>query len=280
MKGSFFVRLIKSLIKAIFLLSLLPLLIYLGGLIIKYVLFRTDLRLEDGIFPSFILWYFILRKSLDAEKRIKKLKEKYNEGKFELNRFILDEINNNSTIKDIQDTLIEIGISNGEALNIVNAEIENIEKSIINDEPNENEKIYAIIGGLLGSIIGGAVWGVIILLTGLELAVLSILTTIITIFMIQIFGKNKKGFFIRVITIASSVFGILIGKYFFFVKSKNYADLSYLSIKSVFNFFNNINLLFDLYDIYIFLPIVVYLCFKSSESDLLLLKKIKKIKSI
>ena len=74
----------------------------------------------------------------------------------------------------------------------------------------------AILGGLVASLIAGAIWGGIIIATGYELGIVAWGVGAAVGYGVLLFSKSECGFPQQMTAVGFSIFGILVGKYFTF----------------------------------------------------------------
>jgi len=132
--------------------------------------------------------------------------------------------------------------------------------TIEDDEMTLDTLIPAVIGGGLAAVVGGAVWGLIVKVTGYEIGYVAWAVGVAAGFGVLLFARGRRGLALQVIAVLASILGILIGKYFAFfevlkkVATKDYgvemaAHLSMLSGKTIGLFFSLIGSMSSPYDI-------------------------------
>ena len=106
--------------------------------------------------------------------------------------------------------------------------------------------VKGLLGGLTGAIIGGALWGLIVIVTNYEIGYMAIGIGFLVGVFVVLFSGGRKGIPQQIMAMIFAVMGILIGKYFFFyhtvkqfvateIGPKTAASLTLFS-KSVINF--------------------------------------------
>jgi hypothetical protein len=88
--------------------------------------------------------------------------------------------------------------------------------TIEDDEMTFDTLIPAVVGGGLAAVVGGAVWGLTVNLTGYEIGYVAWAIGLVAGFGVLLFARGRKGPALQIIAVLSSVLGILIGKYFTF----------------------------------------------------------------
>ena len=132
--------------------------------------------------------------------------------------------------------------------------------TIEDDEMTLDTLIPVVIGGGLAAVVGGAVWGLIVKVTGYEIGYVAWAVGVAAGFGVLLFARGRRGLALQVIAVLASILGILIGKYFAFfevlkqVATKDYgaelaAHLSMLSGKTIVLFFSMIGSMSSPYDI-------------------------------
>ena len=73
-----------------------------------------------------------------------------------------------------------------------------------------------LVGGLFGAVIGGGVWAAIVVLTDYEIGIIAWGIGALCGFAVVWFAKGRKGPPLQMVAVATSVLGIVIGKYLTF----------------------------------------------------------------
>ncbi len=132
--------------------------------------------------------------------------------------------------------------------------------TIEDDEMTLGTLIPAVIGGGLAAVVGGAVWGLIVNVTGYEIGYVALAIGLAAGFGVLLFARGRTGVALQIIAVVSSIFGILIGKYFTFfhqlkeVITQEYgaeaaSHVSMLSGKAIHFFISNVRSMSSAYDI-------------------------------
>ncbi|MGB3478154.1 MAG: hypothetical protein WBB67_03225 [bacterium] len=79
--------------------------------------------------------------------------------------------------------------------------------------------IRGLIGGLTGAVIGGALWGLIVVVTNFEIGFMATGIGFLVGIFVVFFTGGRKGIPLQIVAMICAVIGILIGKYFFFYHS-------------------------------------------------------------
>ena len=135
-------------------------------------------------------------------------------------------------------------------------------------ESGQLEIPLTVLGGGLAALVGGSLWGLIVILTGHVIGYMALGIGLLSGYAVVLFARGKKGLPYQVIAVLSSVLGIAIGKYaIFFHFSKKAvasrygeavaANLSLFSDKVLQIFFWNIGSMLSPYDIlWVFLAVI------------------------
>ena len=83
--------------------------------------------------------------------------------------------------------------------------------------PTGADLALALVGGLVGAIVGGVAWGYLVKTTEMELGIAAIGVGILAGFGVALAARGKRGAPLQVIAALAAAVGILWGKYFAFV---------------------------------------------------------------
>jgi hypothetical protein len=126
----------------------------------------------------------------------------------------------------------------------------------------------ALLGGGLAAVLGGGIWGFIVILTGYVIGYMAWGIGLLSGYAVVLFSRGAKGMPLQVIAVLSSVLGIAIGKYatfFHFAKkavAKQHgeavaANVSFLSERLLQVFVHNIGSMLSGFDIlWVFLAVI------------------------
>jgi hypothetical protein len=126
----------------------------------------------------------------------------------------------------------------------------------------------ALLGGGLAAIVGGSIWGFIVILTGYVIGYMAWGIGLLSGYAVVFFSRGGKGIPLQVIAVLSGILGIVIGKYatfFHFAKkavAKQHgeavaANVSFLSEKVLHLFLRNIGSMVSGFDIlWVFLAVI------------------------
>ena len=103
----------------------------------------------------------------------------------------------------------------------VKAEVDKIKE---NEKPAMTAYIPAVLGALAAAVIGGLIWGLIAVATNTEIGYIALGIGFICAYGAILLSGNKRGLPLQIIASVMSVFGILIGKYYYYIDAvKKYA---------------------------------------------------------
>lgn len=91
-----------------------------------------------------------------------------------------------------------------------------------NEKPvTSNVLLPAVIGAALAAVLGGVIWGYLVILTGDELGFVAWVLGGMSGVAVILLSRGKRGIPFQLISVCSSVVGITIGKYIIFYDSVN-----------------------------------------------------------
>lgn len=144
-------------------------------------------------------------------------KKKQEEAIQQLFQFTVAELNKGTDKEALTQKLVGMGIEQGEA----GKYIDEVKKQLVNIASEEQmtgtEYLPGTIGGLLGAIIGGVLWGIITMATNTEYGAVALGIGFLAGGGVLLFSRKKKGLPLQVIAAATSVLGIVVGKYYIFI---------------------------------------------------------------
>ena len=168
-----------------------------------------------------------------------------------LQAFIFAQMKEGADKPTIVQNLIKMGIDENEAPILC----DRIQAQIIEDVKKEQftstHLITAAAGGLLAATVCGVIWGLIVIATEYEIGYMAWGVGFVAGFAVLLFSGYKRGVPLQVIAVASSVLGIIIGKYltfFHFLKeavaeehgAETASNISAISVDTIQLFFQNI----------------------------------------
>ncbi len=136
---------------------------------------------------------------------------------------VIGEMRNGAPVDEIAHKLMEeLGIEFQDAQEIANRVSGEVVKLVAEQTPNKDDAIRGMVGGLLAALFGGIAWGLLVLILGLELGIVAWLMGYLCGMAALGFSGGKRGPLMQLIAVATSLAGIMFGKYlsFFFVLNK------------------------------------------------------------
>jgi len=135
----------------------------------------------------------------------------------ELFTFLLDEIKSGSSDSEIIKKFEDVGVPKEKTRDFIVSFREKAEQVATDEKPTPKAIRSAVFGGILASIIGGAVWGLIVNLTDYEFGYMAVGLGFLTGYGVLLFSKGKRGLPFQIIAVVTAGLGILIGKYIIYV---------------------------------------------------------------
>ena len=129
---------------------------------------------------------------------------------------VINQMKRGADKRSIARELAKIGIDEREAIELVEPIYEKTVKAVRRERYTPDALQPAIFGGLLAAIVGGTIWGSIIIFTGYEVGFIAWTLGLISGYAVVWFTRGKKGLPLQVIAVVSCILAILIGKYLTF----------------------------------------------------------------
>ncbi len=121
-----------------------------------------------------------------------------------------------------------MGIDNNEATQLVAAVYSQAAKAAEAEKVTFSSLLFALAGGCVGAVVGGILWGLIVIVTDYEIGYMAVGIGFLSGYGVVLFSSGKRGLPLQVIAVASSILGIAIGKYVtFFQVLKDYVADEY-----------------------------------------------------
>ncbi|MEW6104109.1 MAG: hypothetical protein AB1630_09935 [bacterium] len=144
-----------------------------------------------------------------SEKEEKEVLEK-------LYAFVIEQMKAGVDKSIISQKLVEKGVDKTAASELVEKIQAQIVKAAEEEQFSMSSIIPALVGGILAAMVGGVIWGLIVIATGYEIGYVAWGIGLICGFAVVLFSKGKKGITLQIIAVLSSILGIAIGKYITF----------------------------------------------------------------
>jgi len=127
--------------------------------------------------------------------------------------FVIEQMKAGADKSAISQKLVEMGIDNGDATDLVESIYAQVLKTFEEEQFTGSSFLTAIVGGGLAAVIGGVLWGLIVIATGYVIGFMAWGIGLLSGFAVVLFSKGKRGTPLQIIALLSSVLGIAIGKY-------------------------------------------------------------------
>ncbi|MEJ2760864.1 MAG: hypothetical protein P8126_04830 [Gammaproteobacteria bacterium] len=130
-----------------------------------------------------------------------------------VNKFIFQQVKDGADKDTIIARLEETGLAGNQASELVNVIYPEIMRAAKEQAFTTDILPLAVIGGVLAAVIGGAVWGEIVIYTGYEVGFVAWAIGLLSGAAIVFFARGRKGTPLQALAVVSSIAGIVIGKY-------------------------------------------------------------------
>lgn len=130
--------------------------------------------------------------------------------------FVMKQMKDGADKSTITQKLVEMGIDKSEAPNLVETIHTQIVKAAKEAQFTSSSVLPTLFGGVLAAVVGGVIWGLIVIATKYEIGFMAWGLGGLCGFAVLLFSRGKRGFPLQAIAVLSSLLGILIGKYFTF----------------------------------------------------------------
>ena len=130
--------------------------------------------------------------------------------------FVLQEMKVGADKSTIVQKLVDMGVDRSDAISVVDTIYTETLKAANDQQFTSDAMIPAVIGGGLAALVGGGIWGMIVITTGYVIGFMAWGLGLLSGFAVVLFSRGRKGVPLQVIAVISSIFGIAIGKYFTF----------------------------------------------------------------
>jgi hypothetical protein len=131
--------------------------------------------------------------------------------------FVAEQMKAGADEEAIVAMLQERGVERGEAQQLVGTVYPELMRAAEAEQFTPQALLPAVAGGLLAAIVGGIVWGLIVILTDYEVGFVAWGIGFLAGFLVVRFAGGRKGVPLQAIAIVSSLVGIVLGKYIAYV---------------------------------------------------------------
>ena len=120
-----------------------------------------------------------------------------------------------------EDTIVAMleqrGVERGEARELVSRVYPDVMRAAEAEQYSSEALLPAVAGGVLAALVGGIVWGLIVIVSDYEVGIVAWGIGLLAGFLVVRFAGGRKGLPLQAIAIVSSLVGIVIGKYIAYV---------------------------------------------------------------
>lgn len=120
-----------------------------------------------------------------------------------------------------------------------------VEAKLVDEKPDASRLATALVGGVTGAILGGALWAAIVLITNYEVGYVALAVGALAGYGTLLGAGGKKSGALQGISVLAAVLGLVLGKYFTVAhmlihKTEEFAGRSYLDSEIIQLFVNNV----------------------------------------
>lgn len=133
-----------------------------------------------------------------------------------LQAFIFSQMKEGASKSTIIKNLIKMGIDENKAPTLCERIHGQIMETVKKEQFTSTNLVTAAVGGVLAAAVCGVLWGLIVITTEYEIGYMAWAVGFAAGFAVLLFSGGKRGIPLQVIAVASSVLGIIIGKYLTF----------------------------------------------------------------
>lgn len=134
----------------------------------------------------------------------------------DLVNFVVKQMRFNQDKHSIIEKLVEMGLAEQEASQLVEEIGEQFTTALDKEELTASTLWTAFFGGVVASVLGGIIWGLIVITTNYEIGFVALGIGALSGYGVLYLARGKKGTALQILAAISSIFGILIGKYIAF----------------------------------------------------------------
>jgi len=127
--------------------------------------------------------------------------------------FVIEQMKVGADKSAISQKLVEMGVDKGDAIELVESIYAQVLKTVEEEQFTGSSIMPALVGGGLGAVIGGVIWGLIVIGTGYVIGFMAWGIGLLSGFAVVLFSKGRRGTPLQIIAVLSSVLGIAVGKY-------------------------------------------------------------------
>jgi len=130
--------------------------------------------------------------------------------------FVCEQMKAGANKPTIAQQLVDMGVNSSDASQVVETIYEHILAVARKEQFASSSIMPAALGSMVAALIGGAIWGVIVIATGYVIGYMASALGFLAGYAVVFCSKGQKGFPLQVIAVIASLVGIAAGKYFTF----------------------------------------------------------------
>lgn len=150
------------------------------------------------------------------ENFTKKSDENLEETGEKLHRFVIESIKKGANKAEISQKLVEMKVNKSDAEKLVESIFNEVEEVVKQEQFTLRSIMPALVGGLIAAIMGGIIWGLIVIFTGYEIGFVAWGIGGLSGYAVVFLTRGKKGIPLQIVAVIFSVLGIIMGRYIFF----------------------------------------------------------------
>ena len=131
--------------------------------------------------------------------------------------FVVEQMKAGADEDSIVAMLEQRGVERGEAQELVSRVYPDVMRAAEAEQYSSEALLPAVAGGVLAALVGGIVWGLIVIVSDYEVGIVAWGIGFLAGFLVVRFAGGRKGVPLQAIAIVSSLVGIVIGKYIAYV---------------------------------------------------------------
>ena len=131
--------------------------------------------------------------------------------------FVVEQMKAGADEATIVAMLEQQGVERGQAQELVSSIYPDVMRAAEAEQYSTEALLPAVAGGVLAALVGGIVWGLIVIVSDYEVGIAAWGIGLLAGFLVVRFAGGRKGVPLQAIAIVSSLVGIVIGKYIAYV---------------------------------------------------------------
>lgn len=130
--------------------------------------------------------------------------------------FIIEQLKTGTDRSLIVQRLVDMGLEKPDAARGVDAVETQLRQAILQERVTGTAIAAALVGAVGASIVGGLLWGLIVIVTHYEIGFMAWGVGLLAGFAVAILARGRRGTPLQAIAVLSSILGIVVGKYVIF----------------------------------------------------------------